>query len=190
LKKKDPIMAPKKMASKNPIGKILQGQLSLEAIEFKGGTFERFDLLDEYEFGTEIIVNGDIQFEVRTAVEGTMSFGIFTIRSWGMPKGETDKSRLCYMITGNLRSKYLLSNDELDRAEKVQALTELIPKICLTHVWPYWRQFVFECGQRMGLPPMIVPLLVNAPVPVATNDNSQPTIPLSTKSAKAKGRRK
>ncbi|MBS1941094.1 MAG: hypothetical protein JST38_09475 [Bacteroidetes bacterium] len=156
---------------KEDIKSLLSGHLHLDAVEFKSGTFERYDLLDEYENGTDLITNGDIKFEVKTSVDGNLSFALFTIRSWGTPKAEADPSRNAYMITGNIRTRYSLSGDAgLSPERRVELLQDLIPKICLNHAWPFWRQFVYDCGQKMGLPAMIVPLLVNAPVPVPATE--------------------
>lgn len=58
-----------------------------------------------------------------------------------------------------------------------EVLKEFSATNALYNAWPYWRQFVQDSIARMGLPPLIVPLLKIGRRPTEAGTNSAATSP-------------
>jgi len=65
---------------------------------------------------------------------------------------------------------------EAPRAAQKKALEDLITKICMLHSWPYFREFMQSQINRMGLPPILLPLMAAPPLeskPAATRKSKK-----------------
>jgi preprotein translocase subunit SecB len=56
-------------------------------------------------------------------------------------------------------ASFLVNYEVLEAFKQQEKLSELLKRMAILNVWPYWREFVQTMTSRMGLPPFPVPLI-------------------------------
>lgn len=107
------------------------------------------------EFGPE----GDAPPPVRSAT----FFTTFEFRYFQDDKDNTsEQAKILVELSAEFGSDYLLNRRDNPKEDELNAWGA---SNVLLHTWPYWREFCQATLTRMGVPPVVMPMMVAGPPP-------------------------
>ncbi len=147
-------ISPKMMEEARP----LLNKAALLAITMIQGTFDRTVLMDQNPLPA-MVVEGGMAVNIATAEDGRNAMANVTLTARGRRVEGAPEGEYGFNVVGIYRLSYVALDGELDPALRAKALTAIVSMGAINHVWSFWREFVLQSCQRMGIPPFLVPLL-------------------------------
>jgi hypothetical protein len=140
------------------IARPLVGKLALTEVSMLNGTFQRFPLMDIRPLPA-IMLQGQIQTSISLADDGMNAQAVIVINAFGTPIDAKPSDPPGFNIQGTYRLSYVVQDGELAVQVRREALQAMVGMSAPNHIWGFWREFALQASQRMGIPPVILPLL-------------------------------
>lgn len=99
-----------------------------------------------------------------TRVRSAIFFTTFEFRYFHGDKGSApEPTQYLVEVSAEFGADYQLNQPENPTADELNAWGA---SNTLLHTWPYWREFCHATLMRMGVPPVVMPMMVAGPAPV------------------------
>jgi len=155
-----------------------QPQYSLRSVYLRGSRMslaEEFDplvpgipLTAAHRIASQRCVVRDTEFgpegATPTRVRSATFLTTFELRYFQADKIDVpDQANFVVELSAEFGADYLLNRPENPTAEEINAWGA---SNALLHTWPYWREFCHTTLMRMGVPPIVMPMMIAGPAPV------------------------
>lgn len=157
------------------------GLLELNNIIQLKANYWRGEAIDKDPKGS-LKIEGGFGLEVQVFNDGKNAVATMTVNADAIPENPEFKDLPGFKIEATYRAFYSFKDENHSIDERNRVITLLVMSSSPQHIWPYWREFAQQVSTRMGVGPLIAPLIIAFNFPSATSiiQDNEKTKPSAT----------